>query len=85
VEGCYICDLLSWVIGRCGKNAAWVTIQTNQNVVAVALLAEAACVIIPEGIVPEKAVLERAQAEGIAFLSSPETAYQVACKLKELI
>ena len=35
VQGGYAGDLLSWVMGRVPEGAAWVTIMTNVNVVAV--------------------------------------------------
>ena len=43
----YVGDLLSWVLGRAEAGSAWLTIMSNQNVAAVALLTEAACVIKP--------------------------------------
>lgn len=36
VSGGYAGDLLSWVLGRAGQDAAWLTIMSNQNVAAVA-------------------------------------------------
>ena len=50
----YVCDLLSWVMAHGEEGMAWVTVQTHLNVVAVAALAEMACVILPEGIVMEQ-------------------------------
>lgn len=49
VSGGYAGDLLSWVLGRAGQDAAWLTIMSNQNVAAVALMAEVSCVILTEG------------------------------------
>ena len=45
----YAGDLLSWVLGRAERDCAWLTIMSNQNVAAVALMAEAACVVLTEG------------------------------------
>ena len=42
VQGGYAGDLLSWVMGRVPEGAAWVTIMTNVNVVAVAVLRDVA-------------------------------------------
>ena len=50
VSGGYAGDLLSWVLGRAGQDAAWLTIMSNQNVAAVALMAEVSCVILTEGV-----------------------------------
>ena len=54
----YVCDLLSWVMAHGEEGMAWVTVQTHLNVVAVAALAEMACVILPEGIVMEQESLD---------------------------
>ena len=43
VSGCYIGDLLSWVMGRAQEDNAWITIMSNINVIAVASLADTAC------------------------------------------
>ena len=40
VSGGYVGDLLSWVMGRARTDEAWITIMSNQNVAAVAALAE---------------------------------------------
>lgn len=53
VSGGYAGDLLSWVLGRAGQDAAWLTIMSNQNVAAVALMAEVSCVILTEGVAPD--------------------------------
>ena len=35
VSGCYMGDLLSWVMGRAKADNAWITIMSNINIVAV--------------------------------------------------
>lgn len=76
--GC-VCDLLSWVMAKGEPNCAWVTVQTHMNVIAVASLHDMACVICPEGMKPDADVLDKADEEGIAVISSPYTAYKVCC------
>lgn len=83
IHGCYICDLLSWAMGRCRKDDVWITVQNHMNVVAVAVLTEAACVLMAEGVEPEPAVVERAEKQGVVILSGTETAYELACRLRE--
>ena len=46
VTGGYVGDLLSWVMGRARSGQAWITIMPNINTVAVASLADVACVIL---------------------------------------
>ena len=50
VEGVYIGDLLSWVMGRAQSGNAWITIMSNLNIVAVATLADVSCIILAEGV-----------------------------------
>jgi serine kinase of HPr protein (carbohydrate metabolism regulator) len=84
VNGCYIGDLLSLAMARVDYNNVWVTIQTNINIVAVASLADAACIIIADGFVPDKNTIEKAKEQDIIILSSALTAYEVAAKLSAL-
>lgn len=75
--GC-VCDLLSFVMARGAPQCAWVTVQTHLNVIAVASLHEMACVIWPEGVEVDAASLKKADEVGVAVISSPLTAYQIA-------
>ena len=45
----FCCDLLSIAMGRAPEGCAWVTVMGNMNTLAVASLADAACVIMAEG------------------------------------
>ena len=65
------------------EGMAWVTVQTHMNVVAVAVLADMACVVLPEGIRMEPESLKKAVDEGLAVLSSPLTAYEICGKMAE--
>ena len=73
----YTCDLLSWVMAHGDEGMAWVTVQTHLNVVAVAVLADMACVVLPEGIRMEDESLKKAGDEGMSVMSSPMTAYEI--------
>lgn len=74
----YACDLLSWVMSHGENGMAWITVQTHMNVIAVASLADMACVIVPEGIAVDPAVVSKAQEEGIAILSTKKSAFEVS-------
>lgn len=80
----YTCDLLSWVMAHGQPGMAWVTVQTHMNVIAVALLLEMACVILPEGIMPEPSTLQKAEEEGIAVCSSRKTAFALCAAMAEM-
>ena len=77
----YSCDLLSWVMAHGEEGMAWVTVQTHLNVVAVAALAEMACVVLPEDVVMEPESLEKATAEGLCVLTSALTAYEICGRM----
>ena len=77
----YCCDLLSWVMSHGEEGMAWVTVQTHLNVVAVAVLAEMACVVLPEGIVMEEESLAKATTEEMCVLSSPLSAYAICVRM----
>ena len=66
----YAGDLLSWVLGRAERDCAWLTIMSNQNVAAVALMAEAACVVLTEGVAPDGELLRRAAEKGVNLLGT---------------
>ena len=58
VTGCYIGDLLSWVMGRAAADNAWITIMSNVNILAVASLADASCIILSEGVTVDDEIIE---------------------------
>lgn len=78
VSGCYIGDLLSWVMGRAEPGNAWITIMSNINIAAVASLADTACVILAEGVRPDDGVKEKADSQGIIIFGSNKTSYELA-------
>ena len=77
----YVCDLLSWVMSHGDTGMAWVTVQTHMNVIAVAVLSEMACVILPEGIDMEEESLAKAVAENMVVLQSPLTAFDICGRM----
>lgn len=85
ITGVYVCDLLSRVMSGCQAGDAWITVQTHLNVLAVAELNEAACIIIPEGISVDAATVEKAIEKEIAVLTSSMTAYDLCWKMHELL
>lgn len=85
IKGVYIGDLLSWVMGRANCDDAWITIMSNVNVVAVASLADTACVILAEDVTLDEAVKNTAEAKGINVLKTKLSAYETAVLLSGLI
>ena len=85
ITGGYAGDLLSWVMGRANEGDAWITIMSNVNVVAVASLADVACVILAESVELDEDIIRTAQDKGINILSSDAPAFKVALMLGEAL
>ena len=85
VSGVYIGDLLSWVMGRAESGDAWITIMSNINIVAVASLADVACIILAEGVELDENVCATALQKGINIYTSEKTAFQLAASLAECL
>lgn len=84
VEGVYIGDLLSLVMAKAESSNIWITIQTHINVMAVATLVDISAVLIAEGVEIDEATINKSNEEGIPLLKSDLSAYELACKLKEM-
>ncbi|MBQ7936384.1 MAG: AraC family transcriptional regulator [Clostridia bacterium] len=85
VRGAYCCDLLSWVIGRAGEEDALVTVMSNANVIAVAVMADLPCVILTEGVKPDEKALEKALENDVVVLSSSKTSYETAIEIYNVL
>jgi len=85
VASCYVSDLLSRVLGGCQSGDVWITVQSSLNMVAVAMMTDASCVILPEGLTAADSVIEKADDEGLIIYTSAETAYDLAVKISKLI
>ena len=83
-SGVYIGDLLSWVMGRAKSDNVWITIMSNINIVAVASLADVACIILAEGVTVDENVRATAEAKGINLYTSDKTAYELASMLAKI-
>lgn len=85
INGVYIGDLLSWVMGRASSGDAWITIMSNVNILAVASLADTACIILAEAVRLEPEALATAAEKGINVIYSTASAYDTAvCISREL-
>lgn len=85
VTGGYCGDLLSWVMGRAKSGGAWFTVMGNINSVAVAVLADVACIILTENASLDGDALARALQQGVAILHSSQDSYTLAVRLSELL
>lgn len=85
VTGGYAGDLLSWVMGRAKSGDAWITIMSNVNIVAVATLAEPACIILAEGVKLDSDALSKALDTGINILSGKKDTFALCAEVARLL
>lgn len=85
IDGCYIGDLLSWVMGRAEADCVWITIMSNLNIIAVASLADVACIVLSEGVTVDGDIIKLANEKGINILLSDKKTYETAVAVHEAI
>ena len=85
IDGVYIGDLLSWVMGRADSGNAWVTIMSNINILAVASLSDTSCIILAEGVKLDEEVIKTALDKEINILSTEMDIYNTVVYLNEVI
>lgn len=77
-------DLLSFVMSHAEKNNGIVTVLNNINVLAVAVLVEASCVIIPSSIEVQDQIIKKAISEGVVLISTSLSTYEICGKIYKL-
>ena len=85
ISGVYVGDLLSRAMSRVESDSLWITIMSNVNVIAVATLADVACILLAEGVTLAPDVRQTAEQKGINVYSSSKTAYELAACLADLL
>ncbi len=85
ITGGYTSDLLSDVIANSKEGNIWITLQTHQNIIAVAKLKDLAGIIIVNNREPDEETLKKAKAENVPLFSSKDIAFEISGKLHELI
>lgn len=85
VTGCYCGDLLSRVMAHAPRGCAWITVMGNVNAVAVALMTEAACILLAENVNPDPEAVQKARENGIVILRCGRTACELAVAVHEAL
>ena len=78
IESGYCGDLLSDVMANAPDGCIWLTVQTHQNIVPVAVLHGMAAVILTGGQEPDQETIEKANEAGIPILMWPKSAFDFA-------
>lgn len=81
ITGCYIGDLLSWVMSAAKTGNIWITIMSNINIVAVAALCDTACIVLADGVTVDEEIKTVALSRGVNILSSKMSAYSLAAAI----
>lgn len=84
IKGCYIGDLLSWVMAKAEQGNVWITVMGNVNAIAVAVLTDVPCIILSENASLDNDAKERAIQNDIVILSSDKNSYSLAVEINNL-
>ena len=85
VDGGYVSDLLSDVMGNADTGMVWITLQTHKNIMAIASLKDLAAVILVKGLRPDADMAAQGDIEGIPVLGSDNQTFDAAGRLYGLI
>lgn len=85
VSGCYIGDLLSWVMARAQSGNVWLTVMGNINAIAVATLTDVAAIVLAENAALDGEAAKRAEMQGIPVYSCGENLYDAAIRVYETL
>jgi predicted transcriptional regulator len=83
-EGGYCGDLLSDAMANAPRAGVWLTVQSHQNIVAVAILRELAAIVLVNGRKPDPDTIRKAEEESIPLLLSPASAFELGGRMYEL-
>ena len=78
VSGAYCCDLLSVAMSKGKENAAWVTVMSNVNTVAVCTLVDMSCIVLADGSSVDEAMLEKAKEHNVCVMRSKLPVFETA-------
>lgn len=85
VDGCYVGDLLSWVMARAQSGNVWLTVMGNINAIAVATLTDVSAIVLAENAALDSEAAQRAEMQGIPVYSCTENLYDAAVRVYETL
>lgn len=85
ITGGYVSDLLSDVMGNAKEGQIWITLQTHQNIIAVASLKDISAIIIVKGFIPEADTIEKSNIENIPVLITELDTFNFTGRLFDLL
>lgn len=85
LEGAYVSDMLSDVMGNARPKQAWITIMKHMNVVAVASMTGVPVIVFAKDSIPDAPVVEKALEENVCLVCSSLTTFDIAGILYKLL
>ena len=85
ISGLFNCDLLSIAMSKAPTDCAWVTVMGNINTLAVATLADVACIILAEGVVFDDAGNAKLSATDVTVFTTDMPVFEASLKVYEMI
>lgn len=85
VKGAFVGDLLSLVMAHAKEADIWITVQGHINSVAVAVLVNIPAIILTQGIMANKEMIEKANEEAIAILTTSKSSFEIASALARIL
>jgi hypothetical protein len=80
IRGGFVGDVLSHVMANAKPGFVWVTVQTHENVIAIASLLDVACVLVCQRELPPE-TCRRAADQGVTLLWSAHDAFHVTGRI----
>lgn len=77
IKYAYCSDMLSDVMGNAKENSLWITLQTHQNIIGVAVMKEIAAIIIVNDRKPEAETIKKAKFQNIPLLLTNKSAFDI--------
>ncbi|MCR5666407.1 MAG: hypothetical protein K6G01_06210 [Eubacterium sp.] len=77
----YCCDLLSAAMRSAPEGGVWCTIMNNNNTLAVASLADCACIILCDDVQPQPEVIEKATEQDICVMKTKLPIFEAALEV----
>ena len=85
IKGGYTSDLLSDVMGHIEEGMLWITMQTHQNILAVATLKDVSAVLIVNGTSPDDETLQKGREEAVPLLGTTRSAFEASGMIYRLL
>lgn len=84
IIGCYVSDIMSDTLANASEGDLWITQQSHQTIVALASLKGIPAILLVNDKKPISEMVKKAEEEGIVFLTTSMSYFEVAGRLYQL-